>query len=419
MAKTTSDNAGKTGLLFFVVLSCLYFAQGLPFGLLAKALPALARDAGLSRLYIGLLALPAAPWALKFVWAPWVDKWGAGKVGHRKRWIISCQLLAAGLLGWVAFQDQQQLLTEHWWLLLIVLTALNAVCATQDIATDGLATRNLAVKQRGLGNSIQVIGYKIGLILGGASVLMLVASLGWHLTFVVAAMLLVILLLPLLLWHDPVDEQIRIPKQSAIKEWLHSVLPLFKQPGMLIWLLVLMGYKTGEDFAVHMVKPWLVDAGWSLAAIGRLDLTAGLISLVAALGCGFALRYVRRSRLLLLFAVLQVAVVTAWLLVTLYQPQVATIWGVAIFQQSVSSMAAVVLFTVMMDCCRAGHEGTDFTVQASVQLAITGLFVLVSGASAHWLGYTAHFALGALLALAVILPILFLPDSFDRPAHAH
>lgn len=420
MTQRTSGVAAKQGLLFFVMLSCLYFAQGLPFGLLAKALPALARDAGLSRLYIGLLALPAAPWALKFVWAPWVDKWGAGKGSHRKRWIISCQLIAVLLLGWVACQDQQALLTERWWLLLLVLTLLNAVCATQDIATDGLAARYLPLAARGLGNSIQVMGYKIGLILGGASVLMLVSALGWLLTFLVAAVLLLCLLLPLLLWREPIDEPLMTaPQTTPWAEWLASVLPLFRQPGMLIWLLVLMGYKTGEDFATHMVKPWLVDQGWSLAAIGRLDLVAGLLSLLAALLCGVMLRFFRRSRLLLAFALLQVTVVLCWALVTLYEAEVSVVWSVAIFQQSVGSMAAVVLFTVMMDRCRRGHEGADFTVQASVQLSVAGLFVLASGASAHWLGYVGHFALGTLLALAVILPILLLPDSFDRPAHAN
>ena len=54
----------------FVTLGMLYFAQGLPAGLLGKSMPALARDAGLSPEWIGLLALPALPWALKFLRAP-------------------------------------------------------------------------------------------------------------------------------------------------------------------------------------------------------------------------------------------------------------------------------------------------------------------------------------------------------------
>jgi hypothetical protein len=49
----------------------------------------------------------------------------------------------------------------------VVLTLLNVTAATQDIATDGLAVSRLALCLRGLGNSVQLIGYKIGMVLGG------------------------------------------------------------------------------------------------------------------------------------------------------------------------------------------------------------------------------------------------------------
>ena len=48
----------------------LYFAQGLPSGLLGKALPPLLRDQGVSLSAIGFTALLALPWTLKFLWAP-------------------------------------------------------------------------------------------------------------------------------------------------------------------------------------------------------------------------------------------------------------------------------------------------------------------------------------------------------------
>ena len=66
------DHRGFLGLLL-----CLYFAQGLPSGLIAHALPALLRDAGVSLSVIGLTGLIAAPWMLKFLWAPFVDRYGS------------------------------------------------------------------------------------------------------------------------------------------------------------------------------------------------------------------------------------------------------------------------------------------------------------------------------------------------------
>ncbi|MGJ3254825.1 MAG: MFS transporter, partial [Alcanivorax sp.] len=59
----------------FVTLGMLYFAQGLPAGLLGKSMPALARDAGLSPEWIGLLALPALPRSVQVLWGPRGDRW--------------------------------------------------------------------------------------------------------------------------------------------------------------------------------------------------------------------------------------------------------------------------------------------------------------------------------------------------------
>jgi len=67
----------------FALLALLYFAQGLPSGLIAKALPALLRDQGVSLSLIGFTSALALPWALKFLWAPLIDRYGT-----RRQWLL-------------------------------------------------------------------------------------------------------------------------------------------------------------------------------------------------------------------------------------------------------------------------------------------------------------------------------------------
>jgi len=133
-------------------LAVLYFLQGLPAGLLAKAVPSLARESGLSREWIGLLGLAAAPWALKFLWAPWVDRLGRGRPGHRKRWVIGCQALVVLILLLLSFTERAVWFADAFPLLLLLLLLLNTASATQDIAADGLAVRLLRPEWRGPGN---------------------------------------------------------------------------------------------------------------------------------------------------------------------------------------------------------------------------------------------------------------------------
>ena len=160
----------------------LYLAQGLPYGFFTQALPVLLREQGFSLTAISATTLLFAPWALKFAWAPLLDH-----TGSRRRWLLALQLGAvagAAALGLVVD------LGAALWLLLLSLFAFNLVSATQDIVTDGLAVNLLSARERGLGNGIQVGGYRLGMILGGGLLLWVFAQSGWQLMFLGMAVLL-------------------------------------------------------------------------------------------------------------------------------------------------------------------------------------------------------------------------------------
>src|SRR5262249_54585168 len=89
--------AAKLGLL-----GSRYFSQGLPFGFFTQALPILLRKQGASLGAIGLTTLLALPWALKFLWAPAVDRYALPHVGRRKSWIVPLQIGAVLVLGVLA-----------------------------------------------------------------------------------------------------------------------------------------------------------------------------------------------------------------------------------------------------------------------------------------------------------------------------
>jgi len=141
-------SATTSGWRLFALLAALYFAQGLPSGLIAKALPALLRDKDVSLSVIGFTSLLALPWALKFVWAPFVDRYGS-----RRQWLLVLNSLTMALMLVVAARDFAAWV-DTLPLLLAVLFCLNLVAATQDIATDGYAISRLKPEWRGLGNSI-------------------------------------------------------------------------------------------------------------------------------------------------------------------------------------------------------------------------------------------------------------------------
>ena len=97
---SSTPAVGPGGLRLFGMLSVLYFAQGLPSGLIAKALPPLLREQGVSLSVIGFTSALALPWALKFAWAPFVDRYGS-----RKRWLLVLNCLTMALMLTIASRD--------------------------------------------------------------------------------------------------------------------------------------------------------------------------------------------------------------------------------------------------------------------------------------------------------------------------
>src|SRR5690606_30160946 len=170
--------AGSRPLPFrqrLLLLGLLYFAQGLPFGFQTGVLPILLRERGASLTAISFASALALPWMLKWAWAPMVDRFGGGRFGRRRSWILPLQAglaLAAVLAGLAA---REALL----WPILVLLLVMNLLAATQDIATDGLADDTLSARELGPGNTAQVVGYKLGMLTSGGLLLALFGSAGY------------------------------------------------------------------------------------------------------------------------------------------------------------------------------------------------------------------------------------------------
>ena len=88
--------------LAFITIGALYITQGLPMGLAFMALPAMLRSLGYSTEAIGMVGVVILPWALKFLWAPLVDRAQGGRLGRRQSWIVPAQIIVVLLYALIA-----------------------------------------------------------------------------------------------------------------------------------------------------------------------------------------------------------------------------------------------------------------------------------------------------------------------------
>ncbi|WP_439886858.1 MFS transporter [Pseudomonas sp. MBLB4123] len=394
-----------------LLLASLYCAQGLPSGLIAHSLPVLLRQHGVDLALIGLLKLLALPWLLKVLWAPWVDRLASPRLGHHRGWILPLQGGIALVVAALALLSPAALFGSQLPLLLGLLLLVNLAAATQDIATDGLTVRLLPERWRGLGNSLQVGGYKVGMLVSGSGLLLVYDGVGWSLSVGLLVLLLLLTLVPI--WRFA--ERRQLPFRPALAEppgpglLLRHYRGLLAQPGMWLWLAVLLSFKLGDALGSPMIKPMLVDQGWSNAELGRLTLLSSLVGIAGALLGGLLYARLGVLRALLLGGALQALGIAAMAVLAQAGDNHALVYALALFEQAADGMSTVALFAAMMRQCRAEHEGADFTLQASAQLLLGGLVGAASGVLAAWLGYAGLFlvagALGA--GVLVLLPLYF------------
>lgn len=375
----------------FTVLAALYVSQAVPLGFFIVALPAILRREGLGLEQVGLLGALALPWLVKFLWAPFVDRFGSRRWGHYRAWILPLQALCVLTVVLLADADP----AEGLGMLLACGAAFMLFSATQDIATDGLAVRILHYRERGMGNGLQVGGYYAGQILGGGLMLVLFERVGWSTALLAMAAILAVPLVLVTQFDEPLPESSELRKTD-----FGAMRRFFGRPGAGVWVLTLVLYRAGDAMALTMLNPMLVDHGLSLDEIGVLiGVTISIAALAGSLLGGGLVQRLGRKRSLAFFGVLQATGICGYLLPAMGYVTPLALYPVVVLAAFAGGMATTALYTNMMDRSDPGTAATDFTLQQSLCAIGPLLGSTLSGFSAAGLGYAGHFSICAAISL--------------------
>ncbi len=144
----------NTNFLKLACLFVLYFLQAMPFGFQSRYLPIVMRRSGLSLTSLGLYKLLLLPWILKF----FISVFIVDAYKTKNFWFMkSMQSFIIGSFLGAYFNQLDQ--TPY------IIFFLNCVSAFQDICVDWFAINILKEEDLGLGNTIQVVAFKLGNIL--------------------------------------------------------------------------------------------------------------------------------------------------------------------------------------------------------------------------------------------------------------
>jgi predicted MFS family arabinose efflux permease len=293
-------------------------------------------------------------------------------------------------------------------LLFAVLFVINLVAATQDIATDGYAVSHLRPEWRGLGNSIQVVAYKLGMVLGSGALLWLTARHGWQASYSGLACLMLLVIAPVAFMRDPAagtQHAATHTRWQGPRGYARLFLDFVDRPRMGSWLLTIALYKFGDSLGSRMTGPLLTDTGFSLSTIGVITGSAAATAgFLGAFVGGATLVRVGHGTALLAFGVLQALGLAGYLIVAAGLHDVYLLAAIVYFEQFADGLSTVALFTIMMDRCRTHAPGTDYSLQASLQVLAAGVAASCGGVYTEHLGYAAVFATAAAVTLLALIP---------------
>jgi len=396
MTPSPATTPGYASSLLGLVLAVggVYVSQTMVSMIAMQSLPTLLREAGVPLELIGMSALFMAPWVLKFLWAPAIEKMRLpdGSPRRRSKAIILCGqgLLAAVFVGvalshWNAPLDGFETVDVFVAFLLAALLA-----ASVDVASDGMAVDHLDANKRHWGNAAQVGGAYIGFLFGTSLFLVVCAEVGLSAALLCAGVALLLLTGPLMAFR----ERARAPAQTTHRPSLGFAL---RRRDIWVGIIAITCLEAGVRTATGLVGPLLIDRGADLELIGWMfggfTIVAGLAGTVVG---ALLVRWLGAWKAVFLAYGSQCVILTVLALAEQADLQLlAVLVGVKFMLMACGLVAS---YSALMGLSSPKQAGVDFTLFQCAD----ALIALVGGVLGGWLagtwGYGTCFALAAVFA---------------------
>ena len=374
------------------------FSSGLPLLLTGSVLQAWMSEEGVDLGTIGLFALVGLPYTLKFLWAPLTDRYCFPFFGRRRGWLITIQLSLALIiagLGWT--QPAQSPLTVA-----VVACLLAFFSASQDIVIDAYRREALADNELGLGSSLYVNGYRIGMLLASGGGLIMADFIGFSLVYQVMALTMLLGMLTTLFAPEPgIPAGTPTTLQDAV---VQPFVDYFRRHHALLILLFILLYKVGDTMASHMTIPFYLDIGFSKTEIGAVVKLFGFwATIIGSIIGGIVILRTGIYRALWGFGILQALSTAGFAVLAQVGYNLPWLAGVIAFENLSAGMGTAAFVAFMASLTNKRFTATQYALLSSLMGIPRVIVAAPTGYLADWMGWTVFFTLCALIAIPGLL----------------
>jgi len=394
----------------------MYFAQGIPMGLLGIAIPVWLASQGIGASDIGTyLAVIVLPWAFKLVTGPLMDRYEFLSMGRRRPWVIGAQLgLSLSLLALMLVERPAEQIT----MLMLIGVLINTFAATQDVAVDGMSIDLTPVREQGRLNACMSFGKAIGWASTAAVSGVVLTSFGLKTMAITAAAVSTIALLAMLFVKEREGER-TLPwtngKAAAISRADTSFKSVFSEINKVLWLrgsMVVMGIMFFDGLIYgygHALMPIAAVNlfGYTTPQWSQLVAMMGLIGAVLALGVGPAIDKMGAKRTLLftvtllgLHAFLLAQTQHLWQDTT-YVRVMLSLWVM------IQPVLMVSVLAIAMAICKSVNSATQFAIYMSVANIGHSVGSKVYGTVADQSTYVQSYTMLSVFVVGMVIILMF------------
>ncbi len=407
-----------------VSLLLLGFASGLPAQALDGPLQLWLKEQKVDAAQITAIgALATFPYAWKFLWSPFLDKFVPPFLGRRRGWLLLTQAILIILLLLMATQNPDPKNLQTFTAIAVLIGFFSA---SQDIASDAYRTDVLEKDDKalkGTGTALWVNGFRVAVLIAGNWILGLADiknpnHLSWNAIYVLMAGLLGIGVIASLFAPQPSDEN---ASPASMRDAV--ILPFrdfFQRKtvwGGLAILLYILVYKLGDYMVKSVSKLFFKDIGFSVTDIGNIGAMGLIAAIVGALAGAWIMSKVSLNKALWLSIILlAMGTLPYVLLAQVHQPDTRLLLLAVNAESFFAGLESLVFVTFMQRLCNQQFSATQFALFSSFMLAGRSFITGPMGGISKSLGWTNFFWLSILAAVPGLILMTYIAPWHEREA---
>ena len=377
------------------------FACGLPLLLTISVLQAWMKEEGVDLTIIGMMALVGLPYTLKFLWAPFLDRFTLPFLGRRRGWLLVAQVALIFSIVGLGSTDPG----NNPWVVAFAAFLVTFFSASQDIVVDAYRREDLTDEELGLGSSLYVNGYRVGMLLASGGGLIMADHIPFSMVYMIMAACILPGVLTTLLAPEP---EITFGKPKTIKEAaVDPLVEYFKRHGALWILAFILLYKIGDTMASAMTTPFYLDIGFSKTEIGTIVKLFGFWATIAGTLIGGVLMLrLGINRSVWVFGFLQAISTACFAILARIGHSVPVLSGVIAFENLSSGMGTAAYMAFMASITNKRFTATQYALLTSLMGVPRVLASAPTGFLAKNLGWGSFFIACTLIAIPGMLLLL-------------